>query len=186
MANQQQQRNLRPSWNSVMDIDQEHCAFPSLQSDAHRPQRRSVSFSPKSTLLLYEEAPEEDDSQQELWYTQEDEDRFKADAQRQLAAFRRLQSGAPDGCSLQQDDELCIVGLEGHLVSPQFTKKRVRTKRLVIFAVKLEQARCSSRSSNSNSDKAERIANAVMRHSEWSTVQAAFVGDFQYSQSREE
>jgi hypothetical protein len=36
-----------------------------------------------------------------------------------------------------------------------------------------------------DSDKAERIAQAARRYSEWSAAQAKMFGDFQYKQSKE-
>ena len=73
---------------------------------------------------------------------------------------------------------VCIVGLEKHLVSPEFSMKRAKSKRLVTCAVLLEQA-CGSGS------KAERIVYAAMRLSEWSVNRAINVGDIQHRESRE-
>lgn len=183
----------RPSWSCEVDIDTEphplhDCTFPtsksklkSLAAYSHREAcPRSVLFQPSSTLFLYEG---QECALQELWYTKADEDIFKAAAKKQVAAFHQLQmkSGESVGpCCFLNQGGLCIVGLERDLLSPEISEKRVLTKRLIKCAVLVEQARRGPCSSN----KAERIAYAAMRHSEWSSLEATAVGAFQYRQSR--
>eukprot|EP00984_Skeletonema_dohrnii_P034525 scaffold33584_cov146-Skeletonema_dohrnii-CCMP3373.AAC.7 len=176
----------RPSWNCVMDIDSQHvdkrhdCTLPSLK----KKQRRSVSFQSSSLLFCY--GVPEDEPQD--WYTGEDEEIFKAEARKELAVFQRMKGGfAGASGQLASDSEhhrnLCIVGLEQQLVSPDFSRKRARTKKLVKYAVLLEQSKAGT--GYIDSDKAERIAEAARRYSEWSAAQAKMFGDFQYIQSKE-
>jgi 3,4-dihydroxy-2-butanone 4-phosphate synthase len=82
---------------------------------------------------------------------------------------------------LQLQRNLCLVGLE-QLVSPEFSKKRARTKKLVKHAVLVEQSKIET--GCGDKDKAERIAEAAIRYSEWSAAQAKMRGDFQYIQNK--
>ncbi|KAK1741047.1 hypothetical protein QTG54_008299 [Skeletonema marinoi] len=176
----------RPSWNCVMDIDSHHVdkrhdhdrTMPSLK----KKQRRSVSFQSSSLLFCY--GVPEDEPQD--WYTGEDEEIFKAEARKELAVFRRMKGGFAGASGQlagvhQHHRNLCIVGLEQQLISPEFSRKRARTKKLVKYAVLLEQ----SKAGTGYGDKAERIAEAARRYSEWSAAQAKMFGDFQYIQSKE-
>jgi hypothetical protein len=142
-------------------------------------QRRSVSFKSASTVYEYEDALSDEEFLQlkeRIWYTEEDEEVFKAAARKEVAAFKRLQKGKSDN-NVQQRD-LCIVGLEQHLVSPDYTKKRARTKKLITYAVLGAQAREAS-------NNPERIAKAARRYSDWSVEQAKKFGDFQRIQSED-
>ena len=149
-----------------MDIDNElqyACTLPSLKKKP----RRSVSFNPNSTLYSYN-VPEDDPQD---WYTNADEEVMKADARKEVDIFRMMKGGlGAAGLSRHHQRNLCIVGLEQQLVSPEFTKKRARTKKLVKYAVLVEQAKS--------------IAAAARRHSEWSAAQAKMIGDFQHIQSK--
>lgn len=182
----------RSSSSCVMDIDSEladkrpGCFMPSLK----KKQRRSVTFQNRSLLYRYD-VPE-DESQE--WYTGVDEDIFKKEARKDLAIFQRIKGGfnlngaagqsAPDPQPQHNEiDSLCIVGLEQQLVSPEFSKKRARTKKLVKYAVLLEQSRIDF--GGNYYDKADRIAEAAARYSEWSAAQAKMFGDFQHIQSKE-
>ncbi len=175
-----------------MDIDSEladkrpGCFVPSL----NKKQRRSVSFQPRSLLYRYE-VPEDEPQE---WYTGVDEDIFKKEARKDLAIFQRMKGGFNvDGAARQsalnpqpqhnEIDSLCIVGLEQQLISPEFSKKRARTKKLVKYAVLLEQSRVDL--GGSVNGKADRIAEAAARYSEWSAAQAKMFGDFQHIQSKE-
>ena len=112
---------------------------------------------------------------------------MKADARKEVDIFRKMKGGlrlAAAGLSRHHQRNLCIVGLEQQLVSPEFTKKRARTKKLVKYAVLVEQAKINAAYGNTTV-KAERIAAAARRHSEWSAEQAKMVGDFQHIQSKE-
>mmetsp|Transcript_3024 Transcript_3024/g.4947 ORF Transcript_3024/g.4947 Transcript_3024/m.4947 type:complete len:203 (-) Transcript_3024:150-758(-) len=177
----------RPSWNCVMDIDSQHVdkrhdhdrTMPSLK----KKQRRSVSFQSSSLLFCY--GVPEDEPQD--WYTGEDEEIFKAKARKELAVFRRMKGGFAGASGQlagvpQHHRNLCIVGLEQQLISPEFSRKRARTKKLVKYAVLLEQSKIDT--GYGDSDKAERISAAARQYSERSAAQAKMFGDFQYIQSK--
>ena len=166
----------------AMDTESQHehkrhdCTLPSL--NLKKKQRRSVSFQPSSLLFCYcitEYEPQD-------WYTGEDEEIFKAEARKEVAVFRQMKGGFT-GASGESagDPQLCIVGLEQQLISHEFSRQRARTKKLVKYAVLLEQ----SKAGTGYGDKAERIAEAARRYSEWSAAQAKMFGDFQYIQSKE-
>ena len=146
------------------------------------PPRRSVSFATKCTGYQYDYSPTDDVLDLKLsgkiWYTEEDEENFKGQARRDVEAFKRLQKGGEetDGC-VQRN--LCLVGLEQHLVSPDYTKKRARTKKLITYAVLGAQSRGVGK------NDPERIAKTAQRYSEWSVEQAKKFGDFQHIQSKE-
>jgi hypothetical protein len=149
---------------------------PSLQKN---PPRRSVSFSSRSTVYYYEFSPTHDLQvpKDRLWYTPEDEDRFKADAQEELHAFKLLRGLSSD--EAKGEDKfprgMCIVGLEQHLVSPDHSRKRARARMLISNAVLGAQARGLG---------LERIATTARRYSEWSVAQAKTFGDFQHMMSK--
>jgi hypothetical protein len=153
-------------------------ALPSLQTEETT--RRSVSFSNTGSFFEYDYSPSDDllglKLSGRIWYTEEDEEKFKAQARRDVAAFKRLQKGDTDGCPPQRN--LCIVGLEQHLVSPDYNKKRARTKKLITYAVLGAQKRGVV-------NDPERIAKTARRYSEWSVEQAKKFGDFQRLQSKE-
>ena len=158
------------------------CTLPSL--NLKKKQRRSVSFQPSSLLFCY--GITEDELQD--WYTGEDEEIFKAEARKEVAVFRQMKGGFTGASGQSASDpqhhrNLCIVGLEQQLISPEFSRQRARTKKLVKYAVLLEQSKIGT--VYGNSDKAERIAEAARRYSEWSAAQAQMFGDFQYIQSKE-
>ncbi len=76
-----------------------------------------------------------------MWYTEEDEEVSKANTRLEASVLRRMQRGEPvEGISLHPDN-LTIVGLEKHLLSPELKMKRLRLKRLVKYTVLMEQAR---------------------------------------------
>lgn len=138
------------STNCVMDlVDSElrrDCAVPSLMTnnmmDAPRPrQSRSVSFNPLSTLCLYE-APEPEDGFN-VWYSEEEEEAFKTNARLDASVLQLVQREEPlelEGIFLHPED-LCTVGLEKYLLSPESKLKRLRLKRLVKYSVLMAQAR---------------------------------------------
>ena len=165
-----------------MDIDSgnEHkldgCTLPSLKK---KKPPRSVSFQSSSTLFCYD-VPEDEPQD---WYTDEDEEIFKAEARKELAIFRRMKGGF--GSDPQHHRTVCIVGIEQHLISPESSKKRQRTKKLVKYAVLVEQSKIDTDTGCGSNDKAERIAEAARRYSEWSAAQAKMFGDFQHIQSKE-
>ena len=179
----------RPPGNCVMDIDSQHehkhhnCNLPSLNPKQKK--RRTVSFQPRSLLFCYGISVDETQD----WYTGEDEGIFKVEARKELAIFWRMKQGYTTDASgksasnPQHHRNLCIVGLEQDLISPAFSRERVRTKKLVKCAVLLEQSKIGT--GYDDSDKAERIAQAARRYSEWSAAQAKMFGDFQYKQSKE-
>ena len=175
-----------------MDSHQPHPQeLSTLQIKNKRKPRRSVSFRLKSTLFCYD-VPE---NEQE-WYTADDEDIFKAQAQKAVVVFQKMKGGFPISdaqapAAMDDDDtqdpdpeDLCIVGLEQQLVSPDFTKKRAKTKKIVKYAVLFAQHQARRMDSDVD-DKAERIADASIRYSQWSAAQAKMFGEFQYMQSKE-
>ena len=101
---------------------------------------RSVSFSSESTLTFFDSNYLKD-LKNSLWYTSEDEDRFKTDAREELAAFRLLKERSPDeapgkeSCPQHLSSSMCIVGLEQYLISRDHSRKRTRIKKLVKCAV---------------------------------------------------
>lgn len=161
-----------------------------FMSSLKKKQRRSISFQPTSQLYRYN-VPEDEPQE---WYTGVDEEVFKKEARKDLTIFQRMKGGfnvngaprqsAPDPQPQHNEiDSLCIVGLEQQLISPEFSKKRARTKKLVKYAVLLEQSKIDL--GDSYNDKADRIAEAATRYSEWSAAQAKMFGDFQHIQSKE-
>jgi hypothetical protein len=143
--------------------------------------RRSVSFQYSSTLFCYyipEHEPQD-------WYTAEDEEIFKAEAQKEVDVLRRMKSASGQSDSYTQHHQnMCIVGLEQQLISPEFSAKRERRKKLVKDAVLREQSKIDTGHGNS-SNKVKQIAEAARRYSERSVINAKAFGDFQYIQSRE-
>jgi hypothetical protein len=151
---------------------------PPLRKDP----RRSVSFSSRSIVYCYEFSPTHDpkDLKDSIWYTSEDEDRFKADAREELDAFKLLKGLSSDEAKgednyPQHQRCMCIVGLEQHLVSPEHSKKRARARKLITHAVLSAQARGFG---------SERIAKTASRYSEWTVAQAKTFGDFQHIMSK--
>ena len=141
--------------------------------------RRTVRFSPASFVRTYE-APQHQ-SACSSWHTSADEQHFKKRARLETMIFRQMKE---DGCDLVgtiSSDMLCPVGLEKHLISREFTRKRAITRRLVTLAVLREQARHVSSKAD---DQQERIANASKQHSEWSRAQAQTIGSFQAARSQ--
>jgi hypothetical protein len=146
-----------------------------LPSPKKKSSRRSGSFQSRATLYCYE--IREDELQE--WYTDEDKETFKAEARKEVCVFRRIKGGFASAQGQATSGDLCIVGLEQQLVSPEFSKKRVRTKEQVTYAVLAAQAKVDA----DCVAKAERIAAAARRHSEWSASKAKMFGNFQYIQS---
>ena len=119
--------------------------------------RMTVRFSPTSTLHCYFK------SQDDTWYSSEDEQRFKQQAKEdRISCLRRLKT--------------CPVGLELKIISIDICKKRILTRELVRLAVRLEQERPHN---DDEYDRQERIAAASMKHSEWTRLQAEAIGTFQ-------
>jgi len=172
----------RPSIDSQHEHKHHNCNLPSL--NPKKKKRRTVSFQPRSLMFCYSIPAEETHD----WYTGEDEGIFKAEARKELAVFWRMKQGYTDALGQsasnpQHHRNLCIVGLEQDLISPAFSRESARTKKLVNCAVLLEQSKIGT--GYDDSDKAERIAQAARRYSEWSAAQAKMFGDFQYKQSKE-
>lgn len=132
--------------------------------------RRSVSFATKSRAYCYDISPPYD--LQDFWYNDEDEDRFKEQIRKEVDTFKLLKA---QGENSTQHPSLCIVGLEQHLISPEHTKKRTKSKKLLKYAVLGAQAQCVG---------AERIAELSRRYSQWSASQARMFGDFQHIMSK--
>jgi hypothetical protein len=134
----QSEESPRSLWNCAMAINTESqhahkrhdCTLPSL--NLKKKQRRSVSFQPSSLLFCY--GITEDELQD--WYTGEDEEIFKAEARKEVAVFRQMKGGFTGASGQSASDpqhhrNLCIVGLEQQLISPEFSRQRARTKKLV-------------------------------------------------------
>lgn len=153
---------------------------PALQEDP--PRRSSVSFSPTSSMVYWKPSHHDlRDLKDSIWYTSEDEDRFKADARKEIDAFKMLkrrtsdEDNGDDSKYPQHQRGLCIVGIEQHLVSSDHSRKRARAKKKVTRAVLGAQA---------HGFAFERIAETVRRYSEWSAAQAKIIGDFQHTLSK--
>ena len=138
----------------------------------------TISFQSSSTLYYYD-IPE---GEKQEWYDEKDKERFKAEAQRDIFTFWRMKGGLANAQATSDTHcrFLCLVGLERHLVSPEFSTKLLRTRKLVEHAVLSEQEKIDT-----DGNKAERIAAAARRHSEWSAAKAKMFGDFQHNQSKE-
>ena len=109
------------------------------------------------------------------WYTRKDEQQFQVNARYEMLSYLRTKQAAQEaGVPVKVT---CPVGLEKQLISNNFTKKRVLTRKLVKAAVLMEQARIMSH--EHEYDRQERIAAASRKHSEWSRSQALSVGTFQ-------
>ena len=106
------------------------------------------------------------------WYSRSDVQRFKLQAKHDMISHLQKTDTTPN------DDVMTPrsypVGLEQQLVSSEFTKKRMVTKRLVQLAVKMEQARTADNVDDTL--KQDRIAMASMQYSEWSRHQATAIG----------
>ncbi|KAK1740404.1 hypothetical protein QTG54_008499 [Skeletonema marinoi] len=170
----------RPSWNCVMDIDNEldGCAVtPSILLSSHSFRRRqsSVSFSPTAKLNVIE-GP--DDYVRES-YTKKDEALSKKEAREQIIAFLRLKNGS--GTPHPHDHSLCLVGIEQYLLFPNVVNQRARARALVTYDVLREQARVGG----CVADKAARIAVVSSQCTEQSALQAKLIGEFQQIQSNE-
>ena len=166
------------SSNSSEPLKRMSIDFVNLTHDSPIPSHKkktTLSFRSQSTLYCYD-VPEDE---LQDWYTDEDEETFKAEAREEVSIFRRIKGGFASIQGQLTSGDLCIVGLEQQLVSPEFSKKRERTKKLVTYAVLAAQAAPDA----DCADKAERIADASKRFSEWSASKAKMFGDFQYIQS---
>ena len=118
----------------------------------------TVRFSPTSTVHCYFR------SQDDTWYSSEDEQRFKQQAKEDRISC------------LRRNLKTCPVGLELKIISTDICKKRILTRELVRLAVRLEQERPHN---DDEYDRQERIAAASMKHSEWTRLQAETIGAFQ-------
>ena len=110
------------------------------------------------------------------WYTQSDEQQFQFNSRYEMLIYLRNKKAAE--AAGKPYDIMCPFGLEMKLISKNFTKKRVLTRKTVKAAVLMEQARIMSQYEHEY-DRQERIAAASMRHSEWSRSQALSIGTFQ-------
>ena len=149
--------------------------------DAPRPrQSRSVSFKPLSTLCLYYEAPEPEDGFN-VWYTEDEEEAFKASARLEASVLQLVQREEPLELGIfHNPEDLFTVGLEKYLLSPESKLKRVRLKRLVKYSVLMAQALGSPVDGDS---KAERVAHIATRLSKWFVDQAKAIGKLHEKES---
>jgi len=152
--------------------------FPHMPNatDLHttKKKRRTVRFSHNSMLHCFEACQDPGTSS---WFSCMDKQRFKQEAKHEIATFQRMkESGCDINRILSSDSTMCLFGLEQQLVSREFTKKRLITRRLVTLDVLAEQDRHLSCLAE---DEQERIAAASRRHSDWSIVQALTIGSFQ-------
>ena len=137
----------------------------------------SVSFSPKSKLIVIERRDNYDRKQGS--YTAKDEAKFKKEASDEVINFLHLKY--VPGTSHQHHRDMCLVGIEQYLLSPNFKNQRARARALVRYAVLSEQARTQG----CVGDMAARIAEVSMQYSERSVAQAELIGEFQFIQSNE-
>lgn len=134
----------------------------------------TVRFSKYSEMVCFK--PSNDTSVS--WYGRADENRFKLQAKHDMITHLEKTYDMSTSTSTPNDDVMTPrsypVGLEQQLVSSEFTKKRMVTKRLVQLAVRMEQARMYS--DVDDALKQDRIAMASMQYSEWSRHQATTIG----------
>ena len=134
----------------------------------------TVRFSKYSEMVCFK--PSNDTSA--CWYSRDDENRFKLQAKHDMITHLEKTHDMSTSTSTPNDDVMTPgsypVGLEQQLVSSEFTKKRMVTKRLVQLAVRMEQARMYS--DVNDTLKQDRIAMASMQYSEWSRHQATAIG----------
>jgi len=134
----------------------------------------TVRFSKYSEMVCFK--PRNDTSAR--WYTRTDEQQFRLQAKHDMITHLEKTHDMSTSTSTPNDDVMTPgsypVGLEQQLVSSEFTKKRMVTKRLVQLAVRMEQARMYS--DVNDTLKQDRIAMASMQYSEWSIHQATTIG----------
>lgn len=156
--------------------------MPGINNRTFKKKLPSVRFSPTSALYAYREPPRDPADGASPWYSSEDEEAFKFRTREEIRTLLKIKES---GCELDQMgalfSELSPVGLEQHLISRDFARKRLITRRLVTLAVLNEQAR---RGASDDVDKQERIARVSMRHSKWSIAQAETIGSFQAMSNR--
>ena len=166
-----------PSSSSDATVDCPPCTVLGHISKEKKCNRKNttVRFSKYSEMVCFK--PSNDTSA--CWYNRSDEQRFKLQAKHDMISH--LQKTNDMSTHTPSDDVMTPrsypVGLEQQLVSSEFTKKRMVTKRLVQLAVRMEQARIYS-DDNADNDtlKQDRIAMASMQYSEWSRHQATAIG----------
>ena len=136
----------------------------------------TVRFSKYSEMVCFK--PSNDTSA--CWYGRADEQQFKLQAKHDMITHLEKTHDMSTSTSTPNDDVMTPrsypVGLEQQLVSSEFTKKRMVTKRLVQLAVRMEQARIYSADNVDDTLKQDRIAMASMQYSEWSRHQATAIG----------
>ena len=142
----------------------------------------TVRFSKYSEMVCFK--PSNDTDTSACWYSRNDEQRFKLQAKHDMISHLQKTDDMSLSTSTPSDDVMTPrsypVGLEQQLVSSEFTKKRIVTKRLVQLAVRMEQARTNLDDDVDVIDtlKQDRIAMASMQYSEWSRHQATAIGTF--------
>ncbi len=184
----------RPSWtycgmsrDSELDTDTSLALRPCdprpsilrASRSSFRRRSSSVSFSPKSKLIVIERRDNYDRKQGQGSYTAKDVAKFKKEASDEVIAFLHLKY--VPGTSHQHHRDMCLVGIEQYLLSPNFKNQRARARALVRYAVLSEQARTQG----CVGDMAARIAEVSMQYSERSVAQAKLIGEFQFIQSNE-
>lgn len=144
--------------------------MPDISAVHTSERRRTVRFSPTSTLLSYVVPQEQQRCASSSWYSTEDENLFKLQAKEEIMMLQRMKE---DGCDI---NKLYPFGLEQQLISSLHTKQRKVTRKLVTLAVLTEQGRPPW---HRGDDMVERIASASRQHSEWSRFQAQAIGSYQ-------
>ena len=135
----------RSSWNYVVDIDYDYAlpARPALRN-ASRPRRSrpssGVSFAPKSKVYVINYPDDYDRAQGS--FNQADEAKFKQEAREDIISFLRLSRGSI--IPLNQQHNMCLVGIEQYFLSPDPVNQRARLRKLVSSAVLTEQTRLDS------------------------------------------
>eukprot|EP00579_Thalassiosira_antarctica_P018043 CAMPEP_0201935022 /NCGR_PEP_ID=MMETSP0903-20130614/34740_1 /ASSEMBLY_ACC=CAM_ASM_000552 /TAXON_ID=420261 /ORGANISM="Thalassiosira antarctica, Strain CCMP982" /LENGTH=170 /DNA_ID=CAMNT_0048475361 /DNA_START=89 /DNA_END=601 /DNA_ORIENTATION=+ len=161
---------------STLNQDSHNEPVPDVNDVITMKKRRTVQFSHISMLRSYEASQ---DLNASSWYSSAEMRRFKHQARQERKVLWRMKK---DRCYLHRLQhsphkiDMCTVGLEQQLISSEFTKRRVVSKRLVTLVVLREQARPLSHKAD---DKPERIAKVSRQHSEWSRAQAQTVGSIQ-------
>ena len=119
-----------PSHKMNLHPDEECTDIESMTSSTETTKStRRVQFSHVSTMYSYNK-----ELTTSLWYSPEEEDASKLQAKLDVFAYQTMAASNNNGTS-QCRHAITPVGLEKSLVSREFTKQRILTRRLVYAAV---------------------------------------------------
>ena len=191
---------MRTGNNLIIDFPRtpRRLSSSSSSSSSSSKTKQLVRFSSMSELYTYPNdttTDNEADTNSAIWYTSEDQQRFRRDAKDDASSYltkRATKQAEAKRTDLPVDHiEPPPFGLELQLVSKEHTQKRVMTRQLVLIAVLTEQERqyeetAYSRAADGYDDDdhiQERIAAISRKYSKWSRDEARVVGRFQASAS---